>query len=177
MTHLASRVGVDDGKEECYSQAMPFGPDIVVSDPESSDIVLVVEAKTSERNLPTSESQLKRYMVGMHCPVGILVTPKRFRLYRDRYLGTSEDSITQVADFDTKHVLKFEISEHDRGGEYQFVRLIQAWLEGLNSEAGLRQLPDDLRRAAQLYIFPAVSQGVVRARPLRPPTNVRAYST
>jgi len=156
---------------------MSFGPDIIVTDPESSDIVLVVEVKTSERNLPTSESQLKRYMVGMRCPVGILVTPKRFRLYRDRYLGTSEDSITRVADFDTEYALTFEISEDDRRGEYHFVRRIQTLLEGLNSEAGLRELPDDLRRAAQLYVFPAVSQGVVRARRPRPPTLVRAYST
>ena len=156
---------------------MAFGPDIIVTDPESSDIVLVVEVKTSERNLRTSESQLRRYMVGMRCPVGILVTPKRFRLYRDRYLGTSDDSITQVAEFDTKHVLKSKISGDDREDEYKFVRFVQAWLEGLNSEAGLRELPDDLRRAAQLYVFPAVSQGVVRARRPRPPTLVRAYST
>jgi hypothetical protein len=156
---------------------MAFGPDIIVTDPESSDVVLVVEVKTSEGNLGSSERQLKRYMAGMRCPVGILATPKRLRLYRDRYLGTSEDSIARVAEFDTKHVLKFKISEDDRRGEYQFVQRIQAWLEGLDSEAGLRELPDDLRRAAQLYIFPAVSQGVVRARRPRPPTNLRAYST
>lgn len=156
---------------------MPFGPDIIVTDPETSAVLLVAEAKTSERNVGASESALKRYMAGMRCPVGILVTPKHLRLYRDQYLGTSEDSIARVAEFDTKDALKFKISKDDRGSEYQFVQLIQAWLEGLDSEAGLRELPADLRDAAQLYIFPAVSQGVVRARRPRPPTNLRAYAT
>jgi len=156
---------------------MPFGPDIIVTDPESSAVVLVAEAKTSERNVVASERELKSYMVGMRCPVGILVTPKRLRFYRDQYLGTSDDSIARVAEFDTKDALKFKISDDDRKSPYKFVQLIQAWLEGLDSEARLRELPADLRHAAQLYIFPAVSLGVVRARRPRPPTGLRAYAT
>jgi len=153
--------------QECYSQTMAFEPDIIVADPETSDIALVVEAKTSVPDLKNSERQLKRYMAAMHCPVGLIVTPLRLWLYRDRYLSSSEDSVARIAEFDIDRVLNFEQGYGVRDA-FAFERLVQEWLEGLGTEAGLRELPPDLRRAVQSYIVPAISQGVVRAGHPRP---------
>jgi hypothetical protein len=142
---------------------MAFKPDIIVTGPDSSDIALVVEVKTSIRNLESSERQLKEFMTAMSCPVGLLVTPRRLWLYRNRYLGTSEDSIVRIGEFDVHDVLNFEPSGVGRKSGFQFEQLVQAWLEGLSTEAGLRELSADLRRAAEWYIVPAISQGTIRA--------------
>ena len=147
---------------------MAFRPDIIVTDPDTSEITLVVEAKTSLQDIESSERQLKRYMSGTLCPVGLIVTPQQLRLYRNRYLPSSEDSIELVGAFDVHDVLNFERSGAGRNDASKFEGLVQGWLEGLSSEAGLRELPAELRRAAQWYISPAVSQGIVRAAHPRP---------
>lgn len=148
---------------ECYSEGMAFEPDIIVTGPESSDIAVVIEAKTSVCKLETSERQLKSFMSAMRCPVGVIVTPQRLWLYRDRYLGMSEESIERVAEFDIENVLNFELSGASRRDGIAFERFVQQWLEGLGTEAGLRELPTELRRAVESYVVPAISQGTIRA--------------
>jgi hypothetical protein len=142
---------------------MAFEPDIIVTDPEGSEIALVVEVKTTLHDLENSERHLKKFMVGMRSPVGLLVTPERLRLYRDRYISSSEDSITRVAEFDVRNVFNFEQGGVGRKDALAFERLVQSWLEGLSTESGLRELPAELRGAAQLYLVPAISQGAIRA--------------
>jgi hypothetical protein len=142
---------------------MAFEPDIIVTGAESSEIALVAEVKTNLRDIENSKLQLKKFMVAMRCPVGLLVTPERLWLFRDRYLSSSEDSITQVAEFDVKSVLNFERARTGRADGLAFEQLVQSWLEGLSTESGLRELPSELRPAAQLYIVPAISQGAIRA--------------
>ena len=147
---------------------MAFKPDIIVTGSDSSDIALVVEVKTSVPDLENSERQLKEFMTAMGCPVGLLVTPQRLWLYRDRYLGTSEDSIVRIGEFDVHDVLNFEPSGVGRKSGFEFEQFVQAWLEGLGTEAGLRELPAELRRVAEWYIVPAISQGTIRAGHPRP---------
>jgi hypothetical protein len=142
---------------------MAFQPDIIVTGAESSEIALVAEAKTSIRDIESSKLQLKKFMAAMRCPLGLLVTPERLWLFRDQYLSSSEDSIKQVAEFDVKKVLNFELTRTGGGEALAFEQLVQSWLEGLATESGLRELPSELRSAAQLYIVPAVSQGTIRA--------------
>jgi hypothetical protein len=142
---------------------MAFEPDIIVTGAESSEIALVAEVKTNLRDIESSKLQLKKYMAAMRCPVGLLVTPDRLWLFRDRYLSSSEDSITEVAEFDVKRVLNFEPARTGRADSFAFEQLVQSWLEGLATESGLRELPSELRPAAQLHIVPAISQGTVRA--------------
>ena len=117
----------------------------------------------SEFDLQSAEVQLKNSMSAMGCPVGLLVTPQRLWLYRDRYLETPEDSIVREPEFDISNVLMFQPSGAGRRNELEFERVVQEWLESLGTEAGLRDLPAELKRAAKLYIVPALSQGVVRA--------------
>jgi hypothetical protein len=142
---------------------MAFEPDIIVTGPEGLEIALVVAVKTDLRGLETSEQQLKKFMASMGSPVGILVTPERLRLYRDQYLSSlensGENSITKVSEFDVRSV--FDSAQ--AGNKVAFERLVQSWLEGLSTESGLRELPPELRVAAQRYIVPAISQGAIRA--------------
>jgi hypothetical protein len=142
---------------------MAFEPDIIVTGADSSEIALVAEVKTNLRDVETTKLELKKFMAGMRCPVGLLVTPERLWLFRDQYLSSSEDSITQVAEFDIRRVLNFEHARTGRAEALAFEQLAQSWLEGLATESGLRELPAELRRAAQLYIVPAISQGTIRA--------------
>ena len=141
---------------------MGFEPDIVVTGPEGTEIALVVEAKTKLYDFDATERQLKEYMVGMRCPVGLLVTPERLWVYRDQYISASDDSITKVGEFDLTNVLKFD-EAGVRRKDLAFEVLVQSWLEGLSTESGLRQLAPELRAAAQTYIVPAISQGGIRA--------------
>ena len=142
---------------------MPFEPDIIVTGPDASDVALVVEVKLSSQTLEDSERQLKAYMASLGSPVGLLVTPHRLRLYQDRYLPSVEDSITEVGDFDVNDILRFRPTQNLQADSLDFERSVQSWLEGLSTESGLRSLSPEFRRAAQMYIVPALAQGVVRS--------------
>ena len=141
---------------------MSFQPDIIVTGAEISEISLVAEVKTNLGDIEASKLQLKTFMAGMRCPVGLLVTPERLWLFRDRYLSSSEDSIAEVGEFDVKSVLRFK-PRPGSADSLAFEQLVQSWLEGLAIESSLCELPPALRRAAQLDILPALSQGTVRA--------------
>ena len=154
--------------EECYSQDMAFGPDIVVTERDGWEPALVVEAKMNLQDLEGTEQQLKMYMSATLCPVGLIVTPTQLRLYRNRFLSSSEDSIELVGAFDVHDVLHYRRAGDGHEDAFEFEGFVQAWLETLGSEAGLQGLPAELRRAVRWYIFPAVTQGVVQAAHPRP---------
>ena len=97
-----------------------------------------------------------------------LVTPQNLWLYSDQYLTSSEDSIRQVAAFDITNLLNFRPSGAGQRDALALEGVVQSWLEGLGTESGLRELPAELRRAVQLYIVPAISQGMIRAGHPRP---------
>jgi hypothetical protein len=143
---------------------MAFRPDIVALDNEAQQFVLVAEAKTTipDAEFSSTERQLKWYMASMRCPVGLLVTPQRLRIYHDQYRGSPEDSVILVGDFDVSQVFKkFDLLRRDADPAFQ--SLVQEWLENLGTEAGMNALPDDLRDAARLYLLPAVTHGALRA--------------
>jgi hypothetical protein len=142
---------------------MPSEPDIIVTGPDASDVTLVVDVKLSNEALEDSERQLKASMASLGSPVGLLVTPQKLRLYHDQYLPSPEGSIARVGDFDVNHVLRFRATQNLQSDALDFERRVQAWLEGLSTESGLRSLSPDLKRAAQKYIVPALAQGVVRS--------------
>jgi hypothetical protein len=147
---------------------MIFEPDIIVTGPEPSDVMLVVEVKTTSGHLDNAERQLTKYMAAMRSPVGMLVTPEKLWLYRDQYLSTSEESIKRVGEFDVGNILRFDAERGNRNVTVDFENTVQTWIEGLTTESGLRGLPPDLRRAVQSHIVPAISQGIIRAGHPRP---------
>lgn len=141
---------------------MAFEPDIIVTGPDPSEIALVAEVKTSSRSIDDSERQLKNYMAAVRSPIGLLVTPEHLRIYRDQYLP-SDDSIVRVGEFNVKDVLQFEKGGNAVADAIGFERQVQSWLERLSTESGLEELTPELRRAAQMYIVPALTQGIVRS--------------
>ena len=54
---------------------MAFQPDILITTPAGR--IMVIEAKVTINDLPGTEEALKRYMVGMQYPFGLLITPAR----------------------------------------------------------------------------------------------------
>ena len=60
---------------------MAFEPDIIITTPDGR--LMVIEAKVTMNDLPRTEEALKRYMVGMQYPFGLLITPEKGWVYRD----------------------------------------------------------------------------------------------
>ena len=142
------------------SEGMPsrFVPDIVVTVPEESRVALVVEAKTHLPNLARTEDALKEYMIGMQCPVGLLVTPERLWIYRDAYLDRSPQSIKRIGEYATIPLWREAPPTEPR----RFEVFVQRWLERLPEEP-TSSLPAGLGEALREYVIPAVNQGEVRA--------------
>jgi hypothetical protein len=145
-----------------------FEPDIIVTDPDYLDIALVVEVKLHSRGLDGGEAQLKHYMFGMRCPVGMLITPRVLRIYRDTFSEYSESSIERVGEFDIADLLDAEgirpAEEAARAAaEFRFASDVQTWLERLAAGSNLAALPPALRAAIEDHVLPALSQGEVRA--------------
>jgi hypothetical protein len=135
---------------------MAFQPDIIVTTP--NGITLVIEAKVSVTNLQRTEEDLKQYMIGMQCPVGLLITPQRMWLYRDSYTTRSPQSVQRVGEFDLKLLWRQAPPSEPVSSEL----FVQQWLEDLEKQP-LKEVPIELREALREYILPAVTSGEVRA--------------
>jgi hypothetical protein len=141
-----------------------FEPDLIVTTDDGTESVLVVEAKLHPVPLVETERQLKQYMLAMRCPVGLLATPKKIRLYYDQYLSATEDSVKLVGEYAAPSDWA---AWQQRPGSAQvgagFEDAVRKWLEGLSTESALRSSSPDVRQAAEEYLIPALNQGVVRA--------------
>lgn len=135
---------------------MPFAPDIIITTPEG--VALVAEAKLSLPDLQLTEDNLKRYMVGMQCPIGLLVTPERMWVHRDTYTVRSPQSVERVGEFNAANL--WQQPPPTEG--WAFEAFVQQWLEHL-VEQSTAQLPETLREALREYVLPAVASGDVRA--------------
>jgi len=133
---------------------MTFQPDILVIGPDG--VTLVVEAKVSLPNLEQTEEQLQRYMFGMQCPTGILITPKRMWVYSDLY--TSPASVQRIGEFDMNGLWEQQPPEED--GSFQI--FVQQWLERL-AQQPTKDLPRNVGEALREYVLPAITSGEVRA--------------
>ena len=135
---------------------MGFQPDILITTPDGT--TLVVEAKVHLANLRGAEEGLKRYMVGMQCPVGLLVTPERIWLYRDSYKARTPESIERIGEFDANALWR---QPPPLEGP-RFETFVQEWLRDLTRQR-TEELPKDVRKALQDYVLPAIAYGEVRA--------------
>ncbi|HXY24285.1 MAG TPA: hypothetical protein VEI73_06515 [Candidatus Acidoferrum sp.] len=133
--------------------------DIVVSSADSTDSLLIVETKLSDRDPSNPEAQLKQYMLQLSCPVGLIVTPEKMRIYADRYTSRNSDSIERVGEFAIGHLLQFK-----SGSEAFFQDAVQHWLENLPQTASPERVNNsELWRALNIYVLPAIEAGKVRA--------------
>jgi len=137
---------------------VPLDPDIVVTDPGSSHVLLIVEAKVRE-SVSESEPQLRHYMWEMSCPVGLLVSPRTIVLYRNLFTGYSDDSIEKVGTFQAPS--GWSVYEGPNAG-IEFESRVQSWLEGLKNER-TSELTSEAADAFAEFVIPYLLQGEVRA--------------
>jgi hypothetical protein len=134
--------------------------DIIVSSNDSTEVKLVVEAKLRMANLLDTERQLRRFMLQVSCPLGLLVTPDHLWVYLDRFTSYSEESIERIGDFDIKELISFAAG----ASEAAFENAVQDWLENLSVTNTRERIKDEkLLDVVRHYILPAVETGVVRA--------------
>jgi hypothetical protein len=139
---------------------MALRPDIVVTRPDSPEVLLVVEVKRSVADQKSSEAALKSYMVHMSCPVGMLVNPEHVRFYRNRYTDYAPQTVEMIGECPTYELLggppRRAVSESD------LERPVEEWLESLRA-GGDRLWPSAVREAIESSVLPLVSGGIVRA--------------
>src|ERR1700724_3501786 len=122
---------------------MPFHADIVVTEPESSRVLLIVEVKTNESH-GRSEAQLKKYMWEMSCPVGLFASPRTIVLYRNSFTGYSNDSIQKLGEFPAPR--NWSAFEGYRSGEFE--TYVQTWLEKLSKNGNAAEIPKEHKEAS-----------------------------
>jgi hypothetical protein len=135
---------------------MAFEPDILINTTDGR--VMVIEAKIALNDLPHTEEALKRYMVDMQYPFGLLVTPEKVRVYRDFYSSFSPASVKQVEEFDGTRIWR---QNPPRQG-LEFEAFVQRWIENL-VDFPAESLPPKFKDIVQAYVLPAIAAGEVRA--------------
>jgi hypothetical protein len=138
---------------------MPLRPDIVVTKPDSPEVLLVVEIGGNVADQKGAETALKSYMVQMSCPVGMLATPEQVRFYRNRYTGYAPQTIDMIGECRTSELL----GTLPRGvTASDLEHPVEEWLESLRA-GGDRSWPPSVDEAVESSILPVVSSGIVRA--------------
>jgi hypothetical protein len=144
---------------------MPAQADIIVTSPDSTEVNLVVEAKLRFTDFPATERQLKHYMLQVRCPLGILISPERVWIYRDRFTSNSEESIERLGEFGITGLLPFHsvpAMADPKAAAAAFEDAVQDWLESLpSSDTG--GLEPRFRSVIDHYVVPAIENGIVGA--------------
>lgn len=138
------------------NKVMPFYPDIVVTEPGSSNPLLVVEAKSVEATADV-EGELRHYMWEMSCPVGLLASPREIALFRNLFTGYSDSSIVKAGVFPAPSSWR---SYGARGGS-EFELHVQRWLEDLTK--GPTELSREATDALQQLVIPGLLNGDIHA--------------
>lgn len=134
---------------------MAFQPDILITTPDGQ--VMVIEAKVTLNDLRRTEEALKRYMMAMQYPFGLLITPEKGWVYRDTYSSMSPASI-RVEEFETTKLWR---QDPPRQG-LEFEAFVQHWFEQL-ADFPAELLPPQLKEIVRGYVLPAIAAGEVKA--------------
>lgn len=119
---------------------------------------MVIEAKVSMNDLPRTEEALKRYMIAMQYPFGLLITPQKGWVYRDSYSNLSPSSVQRVGEFDSSPIWR----QNPPSDPLEFEAFVQRWLEDL-ADFPTQTLPPQLKDIVQGYVLPAIATGEVKA--------------
>jgi hypothetical protein len=141
-----------------------FDLDLIVTTDGGTEWLLIVDVKLRVVDLTATESQLKQYMLGMRCPCGLLATPDKLRIYYDRFLSATEDSIERVGEFAApREWSSWRSTPDSERAALGFEDTVRNWLEGLGADSELRSVPVEFRDAAERYLLPVLNHGVLRA--------------
>jgi hypothetical protein len=140
---------------------MPLWPDIVVTRPDSPEVLLAVEAKAVVAGVKSAEAQLKACMVHMSCPVGMLVTWEETRFYRNRYTDYEPQTVEMIGACATNELPGPMPAKSSLADSY-LERLVEERSESLRLDAR-RSWPSPVREAIEANVLQAVIGGMVRA--------------
>lgn len=133
-----------------------FRADLVVFEPDNSRSV-VVEVKRNPAGCETGIRQMKSFMAGNHCPVGLFVTPQQTRIFRDSYESYEADSVLEVGRYPTAKLLGLEkVPMNERA----LVDAVAFWLEQLSSGSA-DSLREEVRDDVSLRLLHSVTGGRV----------------
>ncbi len=138
---------------------MAFEPDIIGRNEETSRTLFVAAVEAYPQDPDESVRGLKAYMDSRNIEIGLLVTPERLWLYHNRYLP-SDNPIEEVGQFDVKNIFRFRGTGDVKEDEFEFERRVQYWLDDLTESS---PLPPALRIAAERYLIPVISDGLLGA--------------
>jgi hypothetical protein len=142
---------------------MAFHPDIVVTGPDSSRVLIAVEARTNEREFRSLAEDIRTYLLRMSCPLGLLVFPDKLWLYRNTYSGADESSIEELGPYRMPPaVLRFrgiDCAIEPR----QFEASVQHWLQELADRQEFLHVSPELQAALEAYVLPSLASGEIRA--------------
>jgi len=139
---------------------MAFEPDLVVRSAAGGSYSLVVQVQaTPTTRIGDSREELKRYMMGMRCPLAVLITPDAIEILRDTYSDFSPASIRSVGVFETPA----ELARAAVAGAFAFEAAAQDWLEGLGHSSRRARLAPELRAAVEEHLLPTLADGELHA--------------
>jgi hypothetical protein len=140
---------------------MPAGLDIVVTKPDSPEILLAVEVKAGADGAQDAEAQIKDYMVHRSCPGGMLVTSEDTLFFRNLYVGYEPDTIQRIGQCRTNELLG-AMPDAALVTESYLVQRVEQWLEDLPG-ISRRSWPPSALEAIESYVLPLVRSGNIRA--------------
>lgn len=131
--------------------------DLIVLAPDRPDLRLVVEIEHGQRlDVERVMAQVKSYMQGANCPLGLIITPTRSWLLRDEY---ATDGAVEVSEYATAALLGVaDVPERLDAIE----RLVGRWLETLTTGVA-RGLEEGVRRDVSRYLLPALVEGRIES--------------
>ena len=133
------------------------GADVVVLAPDLPELRMAVEVKVGKIDPRRAVAQLRKYMRGRNCPVGLLVTPEQSWLLYETYESDSDASIREIGVYSTAPLLGLVRTPED---EQTLIAAVEQWLERL--AAGSTDAVDEaVREPLSHYILPAVAEGRV----------------
>jgi hypothetical protein len=142
-------------------------PDILVTSPDSPQILMAVEARLDRKALEAAIKQLRHYMAKMSCPVGLLVLPDELFIYRNRYTGIEENAIEQIGHYQMGDAFqRFARVSAQHGVKAKgllFESYVQQWLQYLPQSDDIQRLTPELKDALEVHVLPALESGIVRA--------------
>lgn len=145
---------------QCYAGHVAVWPDIVVTKPDSPEVLLAIEVKAGIVGKQVAEAQIKDYMVHQSCPVGMLVTSDDTLFFRNPYIGYEADTVQKIGECRTNELLG---ATPDKAAptESSLLLRVEQWLENL--PAGSRRWPTSALEAIESLVLPAVTGRIIRA--------------
>jgi hypothetical protein len=139
-------------------------PDIVVVSPDELTTHLIVEVSLAAAEAEKARG-LKRQMIRMRVPTGLLVTPETISIYRDTFRSYEEGAIHKKARLPTSAVPELQrFANRTNSDPIAFEDAVQDWLTNLKYRSTQGYLKaGDLTKALKEHVLPALDMGEVRA--------------